>query len=801
MQGKDYIFAIQDKDFNFYQVNGSGNVVKSSQPYFLAFAPSGWEDIAIQSIRNKTYWALDRSVTIPFDYVGDGARIIKDVFYDLDLERGLYLSILSQQLDFDEVKGAVNLSTLLPDVNNYCVITGTPGETVYLKLTPNSSDLVNIFIDPGDGLFHQFGQLTGSNPSVFPLVIPGTGSYSFILYFSGIAVNAAMSTADGSTVSEYGFWYKQIFRGEIDLTEFTHAGFKVTSPTLEDGISKYLKANEKTEYEFQFDEFVNVKLDGINMHDSLNYQDIDQLPVSAGSHGRNFFGPCTFLGSEGDNTGIYIQSEILEKQSNDFATRMNSQNVLITNAGPKPISISVEGTIEIKITAVWLYGAGVKFAFIGSFTDALNEYSHLIMSLSNLGIDDVGKVFSQSFTKSIFLHPGESLFRGGQFNQQSDHETSFEFTTNSKFSIKTITRFQPTFVKAFRPQKLFEKFIEKITDSNIKAGVSNFLTQYQNIVITSSNAIRNLENATLKLTFADFFKLWDSIFSVAMTKDIRIERKQDAIDFTNPIELPSPENASMNISIDKEYLFNELNIGYPEIGDDVGTLNGNEEFNSKFIFSFGATAEPKILDKISPVKASCYVIEKIRITQLEKDTTAYSLDNDAFVLHIEGILHPGNGSDIPDHYQLDRQLNSGATGLLEAESVFNLALSPKRMLINNGAFIHSSVLLNESRQLKFISADKNNKLVCGGITEKEDIALNQMKPRFFHPVVFSFQVAPPLNLDELLSGGRGFVFPFNGVWFYGIPNNIAYSTNKSLRSFKLLSYALNDLKQLKSYDG
>ena len=104
MQGKDYIFAIQDKDFNFYRLNGSGNVVKSSQPHFLAFAPSGWEGIAIQCIRNKTYWALDRSVTIPFDYVGDGAKIIKDVFYDLDLERGLFLSILSQQLLMIEQK-------------------------------------------------------------------------------------------------------------------------------------------------------------------------------------------------------------------------------------------------------------------------------------------------------------------------------------------------------------------------------------------------------------------------------------------------------------------------------------------------------------------------------------------------------------------------------------------------------------------------------------------------------------------------------------------------------------------------
>lgn len=796
MQGKDYIFAIQDKDFNFYQINGSGNVVKSSQPYFLAFAPSGWENIAIQCIRNKTYWALDRSVTIPFDYVGDGARIIKDVFYDLDLEKGLFLSILSQQLDFDVVKGSINISALLPDVNNTCEITGGPGETVYLKLTPTTSDVVDIFIDPGDGMYHQFGQLSGGNSSVFPMTIPESGSFSFILYFSGAVVNISMSTQHGNSVPEYGFWYQQIFRGEIDLTEFTHAGFKVTAPTLEDGISKYLKANEKTEYEFPFDDFINVKLDGIRMHNTVHF---NVMPLQDGSkmylpYEDNKALGVTMVSQDGDSANMGIEGQINEQFASSVTDYIKGNNCLLRNFGASSVSINISGVIKFHVDVIVPYDQSFKLYFK---TSAGAEF--IVFNARTYE----GETYTPSFNFNISLALNEKLFLLGYY---PDSEVGFSgskltFLEDSNFGASFITRREPTFCKAFRPQKLFEKLISKVTDGYLTAGISNFLTQHQNIVITSSNAIRNLENATLKLTFADFFKLWDSIFSVAMTKDIRIELKQDAIDFTNPIELPSPENASMNISIDKEYLFNELNIGYHEIGDDVGTLNGNEEFNSKFIFSFGATAEPKVLDKISPVKASCYVIEKIRITQLDKDTTAYSSDNDTFVLHVESILHSGNGNDIPDHYELDRQLNSSATGLLEAESVFNLALSPKRMLINNGAFIHSSVLLNESRQLKFISADKNDKLQSGGIAEKEDIALNQMKPRFFHPVVFSFQVAPPLNLDELLSGGRGFVFPFNGVWFYGIPNNIAYSTNKSLRSFKLLSYALNDLKQLKSYNG
>lgn len=43
--------------------------------------PIGWEDIEVSYLRNFTYWGINRSFTIPLKFVGDGAWIIRKLFY------------------------------------------------------------------------------------------------------------------------------------------------------------------------------------------------------------------------------------------------------------------------------------------------------------------------------------------------------------------------------------------------------------------------------------------------------------------------------------------------------------------------------------------------------------------------------------------------------------------------------------------------------------------------------------------------------------------------------------------------
>lgn len=198
-----------------------------------------------------------------------------------------------------------------------------------------------------------------------------------------------------------------------------------------------------------------------------------------------------------------------------------------------------------------------------------------------------------------------------------------------------------------------------------------------------------------------------------------------------------------------------------------------------------------------------YEIEKIRITQLGQDTTSYPTDNDNYALAIEDELQPANG-DVPAHYKLDRSLNASATGILEPETIFNLSLSPKRMLNNNGSYIRSCLYRSDSKVLKFISSDKNNKLVCGGIVENADAQVGSLDKPFFWPVPFDFTTNVPDDMEDLLDANplQLFRFPFHNTFYVGIMNTASMApSSRAVQNFQLLSVPENQLQNLIDYYG
>ena len=80
----------------------------------------------------------------------------------------------------------------------------------------------------------------------------------------------------------YQFWHRLIYRGEIDLWTYNHAGAKVTCNLLEDGLPKYLRANDNTAYEFTMDApgTVLVEMDGIKLRERINYRDLSGFEVA-----------------------------------------------------------------------------------------------------------------------------------------------------------------------------------------------------------------------------------------------------------------------------------------------------------------------------------------------------------------------------------------------------------------------------------------------------------------------------------------------------------------------------------------
>jgi len=713
MQGPDYIFAFQNADFKFWRKN-AGGVTITSQPYFLQFAPGGWDGLEVKNVRNKRYWGIDRSVTIPLSYVQDGAAILKYIFLNKGAEEPLYLTVLEQQLD----------------------------------------------------------------------------------YQAGVG---------------YGYWYRQRYRAEVDLTTYSHEGASIKVTLLEDGLPKYLKANENTVYELPLDvaDAILVKMDGIKLRQKLNYTDGTGFDVELNVHGTNFLGPSVYLDKEGDSVGVVINSESLENVTGaSFEDKVIKLNSIINNANDYAIDAVITGTIEFTCTGMTSSPAyAVKFRFLRSLQVVANQNDYQIISTAPMV---VGQTYTQQFTITVPLQPGERLLREGIFFGGPGSNAKIAFTENSKYSITFVSRYKTTYVKAFRAQYLFSKLIDKVTEGKYTAATSAYFEKYSNVVFTCGNALRGFSDAILKWSWSDFFQFWDSFDSVGINvvgNVVDFGAKGDLIDTVNIIDLVQPSNFKLAMATDM--LYNELEIGYPELKNDIGVLNGNEEFNTKYLYSLGVMKKPAKMDKVSKIAAGCYPIEKIRVTTVNKDTTDYKNDNDVFPLYINNTPQESGGLPMFIYYNLDRSLNASATGLLEQDTVFNIPLTPHLNLKRNGPWLRSCTWLCDYKTLGYRSADKNNKLtftdpVYGPIVEKADENVGGLGAQFVVPLLFHFTVPAPDDLIELLDVNplRAYRFPFYGENYKGILMEVSTGMQSHKeQNYILLALPDNNFNKLEAYYG
>lgn len=100
MQGPETLYFFTDDNGQWWYVQNN-LVLSSPSPLPLQYSPDGWEDIGILNQRNQKYFLMDRSFSVPLEFVEDGARILKYKFYNRGLGEKLHLVIAKQQLYFD----------------------------------------------------------------------------------------------------------------------------------------------------------------------------------------------------------------------------------------------------------------------------------------------------------------------------------------------------------------------------------------------------------------------------------------------------------------------------------------------------------------------------------------------------------------------------------------------------------------------------------------------------------------------------------------------------------------------------
>jgi hypothetical protein len=408
--------------------------------------------------------------------------------------------------------------------------------------------------------------------------------------------------------------YEYLYKGEIDLSTMKDEEDFVSCSIMEGGLDKLLKAKESTVFEIPFDDdAILVKMDGLPLQESHTW--LSQTGLSVGN---NLLG-LSFINKEGAAFGVATFTVFKEDEPGDLST--SDKYFLVT--------AQAIDDIELKGSLSWTSlsnATSVELRLKSSLGKNLLVASALV---SSGRIDDFTFQFDSEENEKWFL----IILPVGGLDTMVLNE--------STFTIKYESRYQETFVKAFKPYDLFRKLVEKIT-GNADDAVSTLLQEESNLVLTSGDAVRGLEGAVIKTSLAQFYDHCNPVHFAGegiINSKIEIAPREKYYNASDPIHLGSVKNFKRSFATDLQG--NKLKMGWQP--PDVEDVNGKFAFNGSLNLQSEITRVVRDLTMLSPYSSDPYEIEITRINLDGKTTTDDSADNKVFCLNVTPL--PSQYSD------------------------------------------------------------------------------------------------------------------------------------------------------------
>lgn len=592
--------------------------------------------------------------------------------------------------------------------------------------------------------------------------------------------------------THFHYYYDLFYKGELDFTNSEDSEDKFTINIAEEGLEKFLAANKATVYPIKIDvpEAIAVKMDGIRFASNATYQIID-IPVSGGSAIFHQL-PLGFIGNEG--YGVYVINAS-QNIPND-----TSRGYFLRNEGD-PIEVRVKGTVTFENQ----FGSGPYHINLRLRPPTGNP--EIVFSTTDIDIS-AGGTYTINIDQLVTVPTNYELYMDVIFNANVSPANAENLSIDyqvSEFLVTYNSRKSVTYIKAHRPNYIGQQLVDQMTNTK---GVYTFHSDilagpiWEDLDITSGDGLRGFPEAVIKTSFDSFFKSYNAVICLGYGvegKTLRVEAKDYSLNSTDPIPLGKTKDNKGKRA--KDLLVNTVRVGYPE--QDYEANNGRYEFNTIHTYGSPVTRVTKMLEITSDYRGDSYGAELTRINSLGKTTTDNDADNDVFFLMVEkepSAYLTVDNTPIHDLLRPDYSLLEGVPD----NTVFNVPISPKRMLKNWESYINSVFYGFEGSVLKFNTADKNSKLrtvhpVEGEVIEAQDFVIMD-SPRLFKPYLFDFTPQAFELLVETLELNPNRCFSFiwkNGKQYTGFNINVGIAANTlQEQAFLLLSTADNDLTTL-----
>lgn len=753
-------------------------VVTRSMPNPIDHSPEGWENNTIQFARNNEFRGIIKSYTTSLKFYLEGAKILRDAFYRKGMETVIFFIWLKQNTAFGAgmkyegwYKGDVDFGTFKDDYTGVSVNITEGG--FYKDLQSNKTVKYEIPFDED----------------------------AVTLYLHAMQLNQKLNYSDIEDLEVKWSIYGDQFFGPVTFLSQDGAsyGFLIESEGLE-SISGALSFDE-------FKKSTNVIL-----------RNVSDVPVTINIAGTIEF-ECTVANTGRSVRFRYITSNMDIANQNDYQIiSAGSMDVGTTYTEDFDLDITLAPGESLLRQGIFFGGSstevGIKFTANSkstiNFTTRKPATTILAYRVFDLGNKLTGKVSSGATLSSPdLLEPDVNLLvtSGDAIRSLPDAviKTTFSDYHKSVDAVKCIA----LSVENNRPviSSRYTKFNKDSSISNLGEcrnwelePADEFVFDQVQIGYPAKNSDSNID-VNGKYSFNNTF-LWK--LNVTRRKNNTYDAKSvymaDPWDITI-VQLNFDGRSTTTSNTDNENFFLDA-----ELKTDL-SYTGSIQFTAtgSFITLLGSTLG--IRDSILPGS-------KIVITGSTNNDGTYTVISKADLLIsslelkvnevVVDELAVTATANIANLYQLRRPTFASITGIPSDGTVFNILLSPRRILQNHLRWLRSSFDLLDTAKLVFQTTEKNKDLVTTDnsgnvVSEKADIPVSEMGERVYRPYYVTFEIKSPYNLLELMTANNSgkFDYTLGGLAMDGFPIDIkTQEAHLETQQYKLLQTANNDNTQL-----
>lgn len=602
--------------------------------------------------------------------------------------------------------------------------------------------------------------------------------------------------------TEYGFYYKELTKTEIDLGSFIDTG--VVSAAIMDGdMTKYLRANEAIEYAIDLDvpDRQPILFDGVTLKQNAQFVIQTPLDILFTGAGNHILGLSLTSIEQKQTIGAKTSTYIVEDRPTEIP---KTGDYILKTSGITQLTIITDFALTIQPFP----GSGLPVLPTLRYFFNLNVYDAANNLVPMDPIFDSGPGFESAIgrhivkvTKTLTIPSDCTVYPFSHVNvTNASYAGGLQFTYDNDSQdgpgsphVLLQYDYRPAQQKiyGFTLKQVLEKLMEKMTDGQYTATSDLLNNPDLNVMLTCGDALRRLLGAQIKISMKKFLTIVNLVHGVGWGKvgnQFKIERKRYWV-------APDDPGVALNISGTfkcrpaTDLMFSAIKVGWPNqnYSSDLGDINGKYEVCTTSIYTTPVTRVSMVLDITTTARADMHGATFTFINLEGKSSVSDNADNDVFCLHVEDriteIPSPITGEIILRIWKLDRTVNSkvvdnnilvkkGQTymgniaqqtqyvqvGLLDKASAFNVRLSPKQCLLRaHGDYIHSCLDRMETKYLTFSRADKNSALIIddpGGVSSEENgnVQISTLAPKIFQPWIFEGTIANPENLGILIAG-------------------------------------------------